>query len=209
MSFELDHILKRKSTKFFVLMACLVVTSLGIAGYGLQAFVRLSFETIPEVESTPPNDLMVVLAGGKGRIRHALELIAEGRSKRLLIIGAGQGISIENIIPVGEWPVGVAKDLVEIENESNSTYENSLKIRELVLAEQLKEVIIVTSFYHALRTKLILKRMLPRWTNISVVGVTTQNFQQEGFWTHGLSLRLAIEETLKLVWYWAVLPQIL
>lgn len=174
---------------------------------GLQNFHYRSFHDVAGIEELPPNDLTVVLAGGRGRIKQALELVAQGRSKKLVIIGAGA--ALEEIIPQREWPVGVAKDLVQIETESNSTFQNALKIRDFVLSQHLREVTVVTSFYHVLRTRLILRRVLPRWTNVSVVGVQTANYKAEGFWIHPLSLRLSAEETLKYVWYWLVIPQIL
>ncbi len=179
-------------------------------GLGIHQYVRVSFESIPEIgESTPPGGLIVVLAGGQGRIRQSLQLIAEGKSKRLLIIGAGQGVTLERIISEKDWPVGVSKDSVKIENESHSTYENVLKIREMVLLEQLREVSVVTSYYHALRTQMMLTRLLPRWTQVTLMGVMTPNFRQEKFWLHGISIELAILESLKFAWYWAMLPQIL
>src|SRR5689334_8444008 len=109
MKLHLDHTIARKSIKFLGLTVLGSALTVATVALGVYLFMRLSFGNVPEIDQTPPNDLTVVLAGGRNRIRQALDLIGQGRSKRLLIIGAGQGITADQIIPSKDWPVGVAR----------------------------------------------------------------------------------------------------
>jgi uncharacterized SAM-binding protein YcdF (DUF218 family) len=99
-----------------------------------------------------------VLAGGKGRIDKAYD-IASKNGKNLIIVGASSKIDYKDI----EQSFGIKesdKNKITIDFSTNTTYENVNFIKDYVFENNIKEITLVTSYFHMKRSTFLLKSIL-------------------------------------------------
>ena len=111
-----------------------------------------------EVSFNLATDGIAVLTGGKGRIKLGLELMSVHQNIKLLISGVDKKVSINSIIPT----YLESKNDILLDKDSESTYQNALVISEWVKKNNLKNVTIITSYYHMPRSMLLLKTLIPK-----------------------------------------------
>jgi uncharacterized SAM-binding protein YcdF (DUF218 family) len=93
-------------------------------------------------------DAIVVLGGGfYERPKHAAELFRSGAAPRIIVSGAGDCASNQQILVTGGVPPGA----ITLEPQSRSTKENAQFCIPLLRDLGAKRVIIVTSWYHSRR----------------------------------------------------------
>src|SRR6059058_2883903 len=71
----------------------LICLALGLVGLGTGFFLFVRHIEYQEPAALPPADGVVALTGGSERILDAVELLAKGRARRLLITGVNQQTS--------------------------------------------------------------------------------------------------------------------
>ena len=89
-------------------------------------------------------DGIAVLTGGKGRIKLGLELFNKNRNLRLIISGVDKKVSDETIISNDIKN----KSRITIDKDSESTYQNAKIINEWSSKYKLRNIAIITSYYH-------------------------------------------------------------
>jgi uncharacterized SAM-binding protein YcdF (DUF218 family) len=143
-------------------------------------------------------DGIVVLTGGTSRVADAIELLAEGRGKRLLISGAHPATTLSEIarlVPAREQLVACCVDLDPF---AVNTVGNATGTRRWVLTRGFRSLIVVTSNYHMPRTMAELARQMPDITLIAFPVVADKQ-RAERWWTSPLITRLLVSEYLKYI----------
>jgi uncharacterized SAM-binding protein YcdF (DUF218 family) len=141
-------------------------------------------------------DGIVVLTGGDSRVTDALELLASGRGKRLLITGVNTGTTTTDIarhtVDYTKW-LGCCVDL---DYAALNTFGNAVQARRWALEHGFTSLIVVTSAYHMPRALAELAHQLPDATLIPYP-VVSDRLRIEPWWSNGTTTRLVLSEYLK------------
>lgn len=178
-----------------VVFACLLGMAAGVAGF---AWFVWSVPT-EEVALDRNADGIVVLTGGTSRVADAMELLAEGRGKRLLITGVHPGTGfgeIARLVPAHERLVACCVDL---DHSAVNTVGNAIETRRWAIARGFRSLIVVTSNYHMPRTMAELAQQLPD-TALIPFPVVADKQRAERWWTSPITTRLLVSEYLKYIY---------
>ena len=137
------------------MVSCGVLTFLG----GFVAFLWM----LERVERSPLSsaDAIVALTGGQGRIEDALDLLARGYGRRLLITGVNERTSREAIARLSPTQRSLVDCCVDLDYRARNTVENAAEIGHWAKAQGFSSLIVVTSNYHLPRTLAELGQTLP------------------------------------------------
>jgi uncharacterized SAM-binding protein YcdF (DUF218 family) len=151
-----------------------------------------------EIKPARNADGIVVLTGGSSRVSDAMELLAGGYGKRLLISGVHPTNAVSDIsrsLPDNQSLLGCCVDL---DRSAVNTRSNAAETRRWARERGFKSLIVVTSNYHMPRAIVELSHAMPDITLIpfAVVG---DRWRDEPWWTSGATLRLLLSEYAKYV----------
>jgi uncharacterized SAM-binding protein YcdF (DUF218 family) len=134
----------------------------------LQAGFIVFTQNLPQTRKIPasPADGIVALTGGAKRIRDAMDLLANGRARRLLISGVYPHTNLTELMRSYKGYNTYFKCCVELDYKAQNTIGNALETRRWADKYKLKSLIVVTSAYHMPRSLLELHHVLPRTTLI-------------------------------------------
>jgi uncharacterized SAM-binding protein YcdF (DUF218 family) len=143
-------------------------------------------------------DGIVVLTGGSSRVSDAMELLAAGYGKRLLISGVhptNEASDISRSLPDSQSLMGCCVDL---DRSAVNTRSNAAETRRWARERGFRSLIVVTSNYHMPRATVELSHAMPDIVLIpfAVVG---DKWRDEPWWTNGGTLRLLLSEYVKYV----------
>jgi len=179
-------LLRRLGWSTFVLCALGVL----LIGLGFVWFVR--HVPAEEVSLTRNADGIVALTGGASRIADAIELLASGRAKRLLISGAYRATNsneISRLNPEFERWVRCCVDF----DRSLNTLGNAIETKRWAQSRGFRSLIVVTSNYHMPRALAEIAHQLP---DVALVPfpVVTDRQRAERWWVGwGTTRRMFIE----------------
>ncbi len=181
------------------LMRGVVVLALAILvvlGGGFVWFV--SHVPATEVTLDRNADGIVVMTGGASRISDAIELLAAGHGKRLLISGVNPTTSSAEIARKNPRHEGLVACCVDLDHSAINTVGNALETRRWVRDRKFTSLIVVTSAYHMPRTMAELEKQMP---DVALVPfpVVTEKLRNEPWWASGPTARLILSEYAKFV----------
>jgi uncharacterized SAM-binding protein YcdF (DUF218 family) len=106
-------------------------------------------------------DSAVVITGGTGRIEHAMEVLADGKTKRVLIAGADPSVTKRDIIDRLGGQARLVKCCVDLGSESVDTRSNAEEAgRWLARHKGYRSVRLITSDWHMRRAAYEFSRVL-------------------------------------------------
>src|ERR1700761_2651612 len=143
-------------------------------------------------------DGIVVLTGGSSRVSDAVELLADGYGKRLLISGVhptNAASDISRSLPDNQSLLGCCVDL---DHSAVNTRSNAAETRRWARERGFKSLIVVTSNYHMPRAIVELSHAMP---DIALIpfAVVGDKWRDEPWWTSGATFRLLLSEYAKYV----------
>lgn len=109
----------------------------------------------------PHADGIVVLTGGRDRVKLGLELLVAGAAPRLLISGAGAGTNLGDFTPRDGINAVADAPRITIGHDAATTRGNALEAAAWASRYHLHSLIIVTANYHMPRALLEFRRHLP------------------------------------------------
>ena len=181
------------------LRATIVATlALGFVGATVGFVAFLSQVRGAEVKPARNADGIVVLTGGSSRVSDAMELLAGGYGKRLLISGVhptNAASDISRTLPDNHSLLGCCVDL---DRSAVNTRSNAAETRRWVKDRGFKSLIVVTSNYHMPRAIVELSHAMP---DIALIpfAVVGDKWRDEPWWTSGATFRLLLSEYAKYV----------
>jgi uncharacterized SAM-binding protein YcdF (DUF218 family) len=180
-----------RATVVAMLAIVFVAATIGFVGFLSQLH---GTETKPAGRA----DGIVVLTGGSSRVSDAMELLADGYGKRLLISGVHptNGASdISRSLPDNQSLLGCCVDL---DRSAVNTRSNAAETRRWAHERGFKSLIVVTSNYHMPRAIVELSHAMP---DIALIpyAVVGDKWRDEPWWTSGATFRLLLSEYAKYV----------
>ena len=166
------------------------------AGVGFIAFLAQLRGS--EVKPARTADGIVVLTGGSSRVSDAMELLAAGYGKRLLISGVHPTNDVSDISRTLPDNHKLLNCCVDLDRSAINTRSNAAETRRWTRERGFTSLIVVTSNYHMPRAIVELSHAMPDVTLIpfAVVG---DKWREEPWWTSSATLRLLLSEYAKYV----------
>ena len=151
-----------------------------------------------ELKPAKNADGIVVLTGGSSRVSDAMELLAGGYGRRLLISGVhptNAASDISRSLPDNQGLLGCCVDL---DRSAVNTRSNAVETRRWARERGFRSLIVVTSNYHMPRAIVELSHEMP---DIELIpfAVIGDKWRDEPWWISGTTLRLLISEYVKYV----------
>ena len=143
-------------------------------------------------------DGIVVLTGGASRISDAIELLAAGRGKRLLISGVHRATTTTEIARINPRYQRLVSCCVDLDHSAVNTVGNAVETRRWVKDRGFTSLIVVTSAYHMPRTMAELEKQMPDITLVPFP-VVTDKLRSERWWSSAPTARLILSEYAKYV----------
>jgi uncharacterized SAM-binding protein YcdF (DUF218 family) len=174
-----------------VLAITFVAAAIGFVGF-------LSQLRGAEARPARTADGIVVLTGGSSRVSDAMELLADGYGKRLLISGVHPTNAASDISRSLTDNQSLLSCCVDLDRSAVNTRSNAAETRRWAHERGFKSLIVVTSNYHMPRAIVELSHAMPDITLIpfAVVG---DKWRDEPWWTSGATVRLLLSEYVKYV----------
>ncbi len=143
-------------------------------------------------------DGIVVMTGGASRISDAIELLAAGHGKRLLISGVHPTTSSAEITRNNPRHEALVACCVDLDHSAINTVGNAIETRRWARDRRFTSLIVVTSAYHMPRTMAELEMQMP---DVALVPfpVVTEKLRNEPWWASGPTARLILSEYAKFV----------
>ena len=178
-----------------VVVAALAIVFVGVA-IGFVGF--LSQLRGAEMKPDRKADGIVVLTGGSSRVSDAMELLAAGYGKRLLISGVHPTNAASDISRSLSDNQSLLSCCVDLDRSAVNTRSNAAETRRWAHERGFKSLIVVTSNYHMPRAIVELSHAMP---DIALIpfAVVGDKWRDEPWWTSGATVRLLLSEYVKYV----------
>jgi uncharacterized SAM-binding protein YcdF (DUF218 family) len=151
-----------------------------------------------ELKPSRNADGIVVLTGGSSRVSDAMELLAGGYGRRLLISGVHPDTGASDISRSLPDSQGLLNCCVDLDRSAINTRSNAVETRRWARERGFKSLIVVTSNYHMPRAIVELSHAMPDVELVPFV-VIGDKWRDEPWWTSGTTLRLLLSEYVKYV----------
>jgi uncharacterized SAM-binding protein YcdF (DUF218 family) len=142
-------------------------------------------------------DGIVVLTGGASRITDAIELLAAGRGKRLLISGVNRATTSGEISRLNPEFSRLVNCCVDFDRSLN-TLGNAIETKRWAEMRGFRSLIVVTSNYHMPRAMAEIAHQLPG-TSLVAYPVVSERLRAEPWWASSATMRLMLSEYLKYI----------
>lgn len=183
---------RRSGLGFVTLFSAIVVAA--VAGFVWFVSQMHSEEQRP----THKADGIVVLTGGSSRISDAMDLLAEGYGKRLLISGVHPSNGANDILRSLPDTHALLSCCVDLDRSAINTRSNATETRRWVNERGFHSLIVVTSNYHMPRAMVELSHAMPD-VDLIFYPVIGDKWRDEPWWQSGAALRLLLSEYVKYV----------
>jgi uncharacterized SAM-binding protein YcdF (DUF218 family) len=157
----------------------------------------LWFATPPAVESrAAPTDAIVVLTGGSLRIQSGIELLREGKGRKLFVSGVSQQVDLDDLLRISGSAPDWAQCCVVLGREADNTLGNAHETARWIRSQGFRSLRLVTAWYHMPRSRLEFDRAMPE---IEIVAhpVFPDQVKQEHWWAWRGTAALLVGEYSK------------
>ncbi len=158
-------------------------------------------------------DVILVLAGGKGRIKEATEVwsqITKIREQQklsppsLFFSGVGPSAGWDTLVEQGVDAAilkVLTRDRLVFENVSENTYENAQIFSSFARQNRWRTVVLVTASYHMRRSVFILNQTMDSDVNVKIHTVGAKRFGRNQWHQDWYSIRVTLMEYMKWLYY--------
>ena len=120
----------------------------------LIGFVLFAFTLgKPATASAKATDAAIVLTGGSGRIEHALDVIRQGKAKRLLVAGADPAVRKRDLAARIPGSGKLLQCCVDLGSESVDTRSNAEEAGRWLAKHRFRSIRLITSDWHMRRAR--------------------------------------------------------
>jgi uncharacterized SAM-binding protein YcdF (DUF218 family) len=156
------------------------------------------FATAPSIEDlAAPTDAIVVLTGGSLRLHSGIELLREGKGRKLFVSGVNHQVDLENLLrSLGDGSQReqeLASCCIVLGYQATDTLGNASETAQWIRQQGFRSLRLVTAWYHMRRSLLEFSRAMPE---IEIVAhpVFIEDMTHENWWTRRGSAALLLIE---------------
>ena len=182
-----------------------LATLVGLLGLLALAGGFFAFVAAIERAERPPTgraDAIVVLTGGSQRIGDAIDLLAAGHGRRLLISGVNERTSREEIARLNPNQQHWIDCCIDLDYRARNTIGNAIETRRWMRRHGFTSIAVVTSNYHMPRTLVELRHALDEGETVIAYPVVSDGFDIARWWADASAARLVGAEYLKFLVAW-------
>ena len=152
-------------------------------------------QTIPDalLDDTTHTDAVVVLTGGPLRLRTGLQILSEGRARKLFVSGVYRTVDVSELLRVARQAPAAAECCIALGHAADNTAGNALETRDWMAHEGFKSLRLVTASYHLKRSLLEFHRAMPMAV-IVPHPVFPEGFKRADWWRWPGTLTLIVNE---------------
>jgi len=143
-----------------LILAFLIIMTGGLAFLGGFAAFATHVARLTAPAEQPAADAIIVLTGGQARIDAAVDLLRDGKGRRLLISGVHPSARKSDLQRATGGDADLFACCVDIDHAALDTIGNAEESAKWVTSHAYDSVIVVTNNYHMPRSLLELKRMI-------------------------------------------------
>jgi uncharacterized SAM-binding protein YcdF (DUF218 family) len=141
-------------------------------------------------------DGIVALTGGASRISDAVDLLASGRGRRLLITGVGPSTNAAELMRLAPHHQRWFGCCIDLDYSAANTAGNAVEAGRWARERGFRSLVVVTSGYHMPRAMLEIRHRLPDVTLIPFPVVSGQ-VRGEPWWRHPGNTKVVVFEYIK------------
>src|ERR1700758_3751753 len=161
----------------------------------------LWFATPPAAESrASPTDAIVVLTGGSLRLQSGIELLREGKGRKLFVSGVNHQVALDDLLRISgsvpDWIQDWALCCVVLGHEADNTLGNAYETARWIRSQGFRSLRLVTAWYHMPRSLLEFDRAMPE-IEILAHPVFPDQVKQEYWWASRGTATLLVGEYVK------------
>ncbi|OPX84738.1 MAG: hypothetical protein A4E53_03795 [Pelotomaculum sp. PtaB.Bin104] len=145
-------------------------------------------------------DVLITLGGDSERELYAAELYRLGLASKIIMSGYR---SAAGKMATRAIQAGVQEQDIFIEGKSESTYDNAVNSKKIIIEQNFKSAIVVSSPYHMRRSRLVFERVF-RNTGVKLLYSSTKDsgFNVDGQCKSEVDRHIVQREYIKLAYYW-------
>jgi uncharacterized SAM-binding protein YcdF (DUF218 family) len=158
---------------------------------GLVHFIALVPRAVADPDST--TDAIVVLTGGSLRVESGLQLLSQGKAKKLFVSGVYHGVEVGNLLAASSHAPERVACCIALGHNADSTAGNALETAAFMREQDFHSLRLVTASYHMPRSLLEFSHAMP---GITIVPnpVFPEIVRDERWWLRPASLALIVGE---------------
>jgi uncharacterized SAM-binding protein YcdF (DUF218 family) len=159
------------------------------------------FATPPPVESQAVRtDAIVVLTGGSLRLQSGIELLRDGKGRKLFVSGVNQQVDLDDLLHISSSGRDGVQDLalccVVLGHEAGDTLGNAGETARWMQQQGFRSLRLVTAWYHMPRSLLEFDRAMPEM-DIVAHPVFPDHVKREHWWAWRGTAALLVSEYVK------------
>jgi uncharacterized SAM-binding protein YcdF (DUF218 family) len=186
-------------TLMSVALRRMAFVGVGICLLWLAGLIR--FAIPPAIESrAAQTDAIVVLTGGSSRLHSGIELLREGKGRKLFVSGVNQQVDLDGLLRssgnTSDWAVDWASCCVELGHEADNTAGNAVETARWIRGRGFRSLRLVTAWYHMPRSLLEFRRAMPE-IDIVAHPVFPDQVKHDQWWRRRDTAGLLVSEYLK------------
>jgi len=170
---------------------------MAIAGavlFVLWAAGLIWFAIPPSAEDrSAPTDAIVVLTGGRLRLQSGIELLREGKGRKLFVSGVNQRVDLDELLRISGNAADWAACCTALGHDAEDTLGNARETAQWVRQQGFRSLRLVTAWYHMPRSLLEFDRAMPE-IEIIPHPVFPDQVRQEHWWASRGTAALLVSE---------------
>lgn len=143
-----------------VTIRSLAITFATLFAMWLAGFVWFVVPPLPENEAAP-TDAIVVLTGGHLRLQSGMDLLRDGKARKLFVSGVNQQVDLEALLRASGNAPDWASCCTALGHDADNTLGNARETAQWIKQQGFKSLRLVTAWYHMPRSLLELDRAMP------------------------------------------------
>lgn len=190
--------------KYLIVLPIFIITIIVSISFYLQPNDMANCGDRPSTtKSCMPVDAIIAISGGdtNARTDEAIELYQNGWSNIIIFSGAAEdksGPSNANVMQARALNHGVPQSAILIEEDSSTTKQNANNIKHMLLENNMKTIMLVTSGYHQRRASLVFNKQID---GITILNHPTSSDRDWSawWWTNPRGWTLAVGELFNII----------
>jgi len=152
-------------------------------------------DTIPDADQDQADatDAIVVLTGGSQRLKSGLQLLAEGKGKKLFVSGVYRSTDVAALLRTAQQRPDALQCCIVLGHEADNTLGNAVETAFWMSHEDYRSLRLVTANYHMRRALLEFSRAMPE-IRIVPHPVFPEGVKREHWWAWRGTLGLIVGE---------------